>query len=81
MADVKLAQAKYLSSRLAEFRTQVSERYDCVPSVIVAGDFNSVPGDKVSVTFHFFRFLFYLFIFIPTISFLKIDLDFPSRLL
>ncbi|KAH9753865.1 Carbon catabolite repressor protein 4 [Citrus sinensis] len=47
LADVKLAQAKYLSSRLAEFRTQVSDRYDCVPSVIVAGDFNSVPGDKV----------------------------------
>ncbi|KAJ4729123.1 carbon catabolite repressor protein 4-like 4 [Melia azedarach] len=47
LADVKLAQAKYLASRLAEFKTQISDKFDCVPSVIVAGDFNSVPGDKV----------------------------------
>ncbi|KAJ4837270.1 Carbon catabolite repressor protein 4 4 [Turnera subulata] len=47
LADVKLAQAKYLLSRLAEFRTLVSEKFDCTPSVIVAGDFNSTPGDKV----------------------------------
>ncbi|KAK4557318.1 hypothetical protein RGQ29_007186 [Quercus rubra] len=46
-ADVKLAQAKYLLSRLALFRTLVSNRLECTPSVVVAGDFNSTPGDKV----------------------------------
>ncbi|KAL5793095.1 hypothetical protein ACOSP7_001689 [Xanthoceras sorbifolium] len=47
LADVKLAQAKYLLSRLAQFKTLVSHKFECVPSVIVAGDFNSVPNDKV----------------------------------
>ncbi|GAV82740.1 Exo_endo_phos domain-containing protein [Cephalotus follicularis] len=46
-ADVKLAQAKYLLSRLAQFKTLVSDRFDCAPSVFVAGDFNSIPGDMV----------------------------------
>ncbi|XP_057479043.1 carbon catabolite repressor protein 4 homolog 4 isoform X1 [Actinidia eriantha] len=46
-ADVKLAQAKYLMARLAEFRTLVSDKFECSPSVFVAGDFNSTPGDKV----------------------------------
>ncbi|XP_062146248.1 carbon catabolite repressor protein 4 homolog 4-like [Alnus glutinosa] len=46
-ADVKLAQAKYLLSRLAQFKTLVSNRLECTPLVIVAGDFNSTPGDKV----------------------------------
>ena len=46
-ADVKLAQAKYLLSRLALFRTLVSNRLECKPSVVVAGDFNSTPGDQV----------------------------------
>ncbi|XP_022140802.1 carbon catabolite repressor protein 4 homolog 4 [Momordica charantia] len=46
-ADVKLAQAKYLLSRLARFRTLVSEKFECKPSVLLAGDFNSTPGDKV----------------------------------
>ncbi|KAG5249140.1 carbon catabolite repressor protein [Salix suchowensis] len=46
-ADVKLAQAKYLLSRLAQFKELVSEKYECMPSVILAGDFNSTPGDKV----------------------------------
>ncbi|RDX78590.1 Carbon catabolite repressor protein 4-like 4 [Mucuna pruriens] len=46
-ADVKLAQAKYLLSRLAKFKTLVSERLECIPEVIVAGDFNSTPGDMV----------------------------------
>ncbi|KAG2376365.1 Carbon catabolite repressor protein [Vigna angularis] len=46
-ADVKLAQAKYLLSRLAKFKTLVSDRYECIPEVIVAGDFNSQPGDTV----------------------------------
>ncbi|KAK1554674.1 hypothetical protein Q3G72_015675 [Acer saccharum] len=47
LADVKLAQAKYLLSRLAQFKTLVSDKFKCLPSVIVAGDFNSVPNDKV----------------------------------
>ncbi|KAI9177359.1 hypothetical protein LWI28_014169 [Acer negundo] len=47
LADVKLAQAKYLLSRLAQFKTLVSHKFECLPSVIVAGDFNSVPNDKV----------------------------------
>ncbi|KAK7252570.1 hypothetical protein RIF29_36617 [Crotalaria pallida] len=47
LADVKLAQAKYLLSRLAQFKTLVSDSYGFVPEVIVAGDFNSVPGDLV----------------------------------
>lgn len=46
-ADVKLAQAKYLLSRLAQFKTLVSQRFDCSPSLILSGDFNSTPGDKV----------------------------------
>ncbi|XP_052209691.1 carbon catabolite repressor protein 4 homolog 4 isoform X2 [Diospyros lotus] len=46
-ADVKLAQAKYLLSRLAQFKTLVAEKFQCTPSVMVAGDFNSTPGDKV----------------------------------
>ncbi|CAK9180016.1 unnamed protein product [Ilex paraguariensis] len=46
-ADVKLAQAKYLLSRLAQFKMLVSDKFESTPSVIVAGDFNSVPGDKV----------------------------------
>ncbi|GMH09624.1 hypothetical protein Nepgr_011465 [Nepenthes gracilis] len=45
--DVKLAQAEYLLSRLALFKRHVSERFECTPSVIVAGDFNSTPGDPV----------------------------------
>ncbi|CAJ1930868.1 unnamed protein product [Sphenostylis stenocarpa] len=46
-ADVKLAQAKYLLSRIEKFKTLVSDRYECIPEVIVAGDFNSMPGDMV----------------------------------
>ncbi|KAL8536623.1 hypothetical protein ACS0TY_011993 [Phlomoides rotata] len=46
-ADVKIAQAKYLLSRLAGFKMLVSEKFNCLPSIIVAGDFNSVPGDQV----------------------------------
>ncbi|GJX45720.1 carbon catabolite repressor protein 4 homolog 4 isoform X1, partial [Tanacetum coccineum] len=45
-ADVKLAQAKYLLSRVAQFKKMVSEKFECTPSVLIAGDFNSVPGDK-----------------------------------
>ncbi|XP_058190130.1 carbon catabolite repressor protein 4 homolog 4 isoform X3 [Rhododendron vialii] len=46
-ADVKLAQAKYLLARLAQFKILVSHKFECSPSVIVGGDFNSTPGDKV----------------------------------
>ncbi|KAG5524611.1 hypothetical protein RHGRI_031324 [Rhododendron griersonianum] len=46
-ADVKLAQAKYLLARLAQFKILVSDKFECSPSVIVGGDFNSTPGDKV----------------------------------
>ncbi|PIN13607.1 Glucose-repressible alcohol dehydrogenase transcriptional effector CCR4 [Handroanthus impetiginosus] len=46
-ADVKIAQAKYLLSRLAGFKKLISNKFDCSPSIIVAGDFNSVPGDLV----------------------------------
>ncbi|KAJ4953858.1 hypothetical protein NE237_030690 [Protea cynaroides] len=45
--DVKLAQAKYLLFRLAQFKEVVSNKFDCTPSVILAGDFNSTPGDMV----------------------------------
>ncbi|KAK1403009.1 carbon catabolite repressor protein 4-like [Heracleum sosnowskyi] len=47
LADVKLAQAKYLLSRLTKFRNLVADKFDCKPSVLLSGDFNSVPGDKV----------------------------------
>ncbi|XP_010540704.1 PREDICTED: carbon catabolite repressor protein 4 homolog 4 isoform X1 [Tarenaya hassleriana] len=46
-ADVKLAQASYLLSRLARFKEMVSDKYECTPSLLLAGDFNSTPGDKV----------------------------------
>ncbi|KAL4384577.1 hypothetical protein GQ457_15G007670 [Hibiscus cannabinus] len=46
-ADVKLAQAKYLLARLSQFKTLVTDRFECTPSVILCGDFNSTPGDKV----------------------------------
>ncbi|XP_022716423.1 carbon catabolite repressor protein 4 homolog 4-like isoform X2 [Durio zibethinus] len=46
-ADVKLAQAKYLLSRLAQFKTLVTDKFECTPSLILSGDFNSTPGDKV----------------------------------
>lgn len=45
--DVKLAQVKYLLLRLSQFKELVSDKYGCSPSVIVAGDFNSMPGDEV----------------------------------
>lgn len=45
--DVKLAQVKYLVSRLTRFKEIISNKYCCAPSVLVAGDFNSTPGDEV----------------------------------
>lgn len=47
LADVKLAQAKYLLSRLAQFKKLVSNEFECTPSLLLSGDFNSIPGDKV----------------------------------
>lgn len=47
LADVKLAQARYLLSRLAQFKLLVSDKFDCSPSVVVTGDFNSLPGSQV----------------------------------
>ncbi|CAH8331323.1 unnamed protein product [Eruca vesicaria subsp. sativa] len=47
LADVKLAQAKYLLSRLAQFKTVIADEFECTPSILLAGDFNSIPGDKV----------------------------------
>ncbi|XXG43967.1 hypothetical protein AAC387_Pa01g3880 [Persea americana] len=46
-ADVKLAQVKYLQYSLAQFKAMISNKFNCTPSVIVAGDFNSTPGDEV----------------------------------
>ncbi|XVE57248.1 hypothetical protein DITRI_Ditri04bG0076400 [Diplodiscus trichospermus] len=46
-ADVKLAQAKYLLSCLAQFKTMVADKFECTPPLILSGDFNSTPGDKV----------------------------------
>ncbi|KAK4389093.1 Carbon catabolite repressor protein 44 [Sesamum angolense] len=46
-ADVKIAQAKYLLSRLVGFKDLVSDKFDCSPPIILSGDFNSVPGDQV----------------------------------
>ncbi|XP_058086944.1 carbon catabolite repressor protein 4 homolog 4 [Magnolia sinica] len=46
-ADVKLAQVKYLLQRLSQFKAMVSNKFNCTPSVIVAGDFNSTPEDTV----------------------------------
>lgn len=54
---MKLAQAKYLLSRLSKFRTLVADKFGSKPLVLLSGDFNSVPGDKVfarsSCLFHF----------------------------
>ncbi|KAL6619310.1 hypothetical protein ACP70R_034449 [Stipagrostis hirtigluma subsp. patula] len=49
LIDVKLAQAKYLLSRVSQFEKLVSNKFNCKPSVIIAGDFNSTPGDKLLV--------------------------------
>ncbi|XP_050375620.1 carbon catabolite repressor protein 4 homolog 6 isoform X2 [Argentina anserina] len=45
--DVKLAQAKYLISRLSQFKKLISDKFGCTPLLLIAGDFNSTPGDKV----------------------------------
>lgn len=73
-ADVKLAQAKYLLSRLAQFKTAVSDKFECTPSVLVAGDFNSTPGDKVCFDTYicsWSKFFFaYLFLYLHCIGFI-----------
>lgn len=53
---MKLAQAKYLSSQVAKFKKMVSEKFECKPSVIITGDFNSIPGDKVMVIYSLVEF-------------------------
>ncbi|KAG0459348.1 hypothetical protein HPP92_022476 [Vanilla planifolia] len=45
--DVKVAQVKYLLSRLSIFEEVIRDKYSCKPSVVIAGDFNSTPGDEV----------------------------------
>lgn len=47
LADVKLAQVRYFLSRLAQFKLLVSDKFDWSPSVVVAGDFNSLPESQV----------------------------------
>ncbi|KAK0604047.1 hypothetical protein LWI29_011520 [Acer saccharum] len=48
LSHVKFAQAKYLTQRLVEFKTLVSTKFECAePSIIVAGDFNSIPNSMV----------------------------------
>jgi CCR4-NOT transcription complex subunit 6 len=49
LIDVKLAQAKYLLSKVSEFENVITNKFTCKPSVIISGDFNSTPGDKVWV--------------------------------
>lgn len=48
---MKLAQAKYLLSKVCEFEKIISNKFTCKPSVVIAGDFNSTPGDKVWLAF------------------------------
>eukprot|EP00249_Psilotum_nudum_P005767 c19190_g1_i1 orf=281-1489(-) len=47
LADVKLAQAKYLVSCVCDFKETVAREFCCTPPLIICGDFNSTPGDKV----------------------------------
>ncbi|KAJ3681584.1 hypothetical protein LUZ60_014157 [Juncus effusus] len=49
-ADVKLAQVKYLLSRVSKFRENISRELSINTNklpVIITGDFNSIPGDQV----------------------------------
>ncbi|XP_024526877.1 carbon catabolite repressor protein 4 homolog 4 [Selaginella moellendorffii] len=47
LQDVKLAQAKYLLAKLLQFEKEISQEFNSNPVVLVAGDFNSTPGDRV----------------------------------
>ncbi|KAL2633242.1 hypothetical protein R1flu_004721 [Riccia fluitans] len=47
LMDVKLAQAQHLASCVCKFKEKVGREYGVDPLVIVAGDFNSLPGDPV----------------------------------
>ncbi|XP_024538802.1 carbon catabolite repressor protein 4 homolog 4 [Selaginella moellendorffii] len=47
LQDVKLAQAKYLLAKLSQFEKEISQEFNSNPVVLVAGDFNSTPGDRV----------------------------------
>lgn len=47
-ADVKLAQAKYLLSRIVKFQHDLRCNVEASPLVLVCGDYNSTPGDRVN---------------------------------
>jgi hypothetical protein len=47
-ADVKLAQAKYLLSRIVKFQDDLRCNVEASPLVLVCGDYNSTPGDRVN---------------------------------
>ncbi|CAM6095623.1 unnamed protein product [Calypogeia fissa] len=47
LMDVKLAQVRYLADRLLAFQKRIAEEFDIEPLLLVAGDFNSLPGDTV----------------------------------
>ncbi|KAL3694475.1 hypothetical protein R1sor_008126 [Riccia sorocarpa] len=47
LMDVKLAQAQHLASSLSKFNEKAAREYGVDPLVLVAGDFNSLPGDPV----------------------------------
>lgn len=44
---MKLAQAKYLLSRIVKFRHDLRHNVEAAPLVLVCGDYNSTPGDQV----------------------------------
>lgn len=48
-ADVKLAQAKYLLLCLSDYQRTLSEKFNSAPVILVTGDFNSQPEDRVYV--------------------------------
>lgn len=49
--DVKVAQAKYLVSRLSQFQKKLFKKLNYIPAVIVCGDFNSMPENGVGSFF------------------------------
>ena len=45
--DVKLAQANYLIKCVLDFQNKLENNLNVKIPVIICGDFNSTPGDKV----------------------------------
>ena len=45
--DVKLAQANYLIKCVLDFQSKLENNLNVKIPVIISGDFNSTPGDKV----------------------------------